>query len=48
MPVDVDRHWLNFSLIFLADNVFALQKWCSSKFPEAREKLDELYNEVSQ
>ncbi|CAK9219071.1 unnamed protein product [Sphagnum troendelagicum] len=28
------------------DNVFALQKWCSSKFPEAREKLDELYNEV--
>jgi len=28
------------------DNIFALQKWCSSKFPEAREKLEELYKEV--
>lgn len=28
------------------DNIFALQKWCSKKFPEARDKLEELYKEV--
>lgn len=28
------------------DNIFALQKWCLKKFPEARDKLEELYKEV--
>ncbi|KAG0576568.1 hypothetical protein M758_5G084000 [Ceratodon purpureus] len=28
------------------DNIFALQKWISKKFPEARDKLEELYKEV--
>ena len=28
------------------DNIFALQKWISKKFPEARDKLQELYKEV--
>lgn len=28
------------------DNIFALQKWCLKKFPEARDKLEELFKEV--
>lgn len=28
------------------DNIFSLQKWISKRFPEARDKLEELYKEV--
>uniref|UniRef100_A0A0C9QLA0 Meiotic nuclear division protein 1 homolog n=1 Tax=Wollemia nobilis TaxID=56998 RepID=A0A0C9QLA0_9CONI len=28
------------------DNIFALQHWCSSNFPEAKERLEHLYREV--
>eukprot|EP01018_Ginkgo_biloba_P001575 Gb_40478 [translate_table: standard] len=28
------------------DNIFALQHWCSSNFPEAKERLEHLYKEV--
>ncbi|KAG0595601.1 hypothetical protein M758_UG180500 [Ceratodon purpureus] len=28
------------------ENIFALQKWCLKKFPEARDKLEELYKEI--
>ncbi|CAM6099697.1 unnamed protein product [Calypogeia fissa] len=28
------------------ENIFILQKWCSSTFPEAKEKLEQMYAEV--
>lgn len=28
------------------DNIFTVQKWCSNNFPQAKEQLDKLYNEV--
>jgi hypothetical protein len=28
------------------ENVFILQKWCSSNFPEAKERLEQMYAEV--
>ncbi|KAL2229072.1 UNVERIFIED_CONTAM: Meiotic nuclear division protein 1 [Sesamum indicum] len=28
------------------DNIFTLQQWCSHNFPQAKEQLDHLYNEV--
>ncbi|KAL3535662.1 hypothetical protein ACH5RR_004123 [Cinchona calisaya] len=28
------------------DNIFTLQQWCSNNFPQAKEQLDHLYNEV--
>ncbi|CAH9098532.1 unnamed protein product [Cuscuta europaea] len=28
------------------DNIFTLREWCSNKFPQAKEQLDHLYNEV--
>ncbi|XP_075475535.1 meiotic nuclear division protein 1 homolog isoform X3 [Primulina tabacum] len=28
------------------DNIFTLRQWCSKNFPQAKEQLDNLYNEV--
>ncbi|PIN21727.1 Protein involved in meiotic recombination/predicted coiled-coil protein [Handroanthus impetiginosus] len=28
------------------DNIFTLRQWCSNNFPQAKEQLDHLYNEV--
>ncbi|KAI5077324.1 hypothetical protein GOP47_0007148 [Adiantum capillus-veneris] len=28
------------------DNIFALQRWCSSNFPDAKDKLEAVYKEV--
>ncbi|CAH1425189.1 unnamed protein product [Lactuca virosa] len=28
------------------DNIFTLRQWCSKNFPQAKEQLDHLYNEV--
>ncbi|XP_077210759.1 mnd1 family protein isoform X2 [Tasmannia lanceolata] len=28
------------------DNIFTLQQWCSSSFPEAKEQLEHMYKEV--
>ncbi|EYU30672.1 hypothetical protein ABFS83_11G055300 [Erythranthe nasuta] len=28
------------------DNIFTLRQWCSNNFPQAKEQLDSLYNEV--
>ncbi|CAH9110461.1 unnamed protein product [Cuscuta epithymum] len=28
------------------DSIFTLREWCSNKFPQAKEQLDHLYNEV--
>ncbi|GFS36217.1 Mnd1 family protein [Actinidia rufa] len=28
------------------DNIFTLRQWCSSNFPQAKEQLEHLYNEV--
>uniref|UniRef100_M0ZHL4 Meiotic nuclear division protein 1 homolog n=1 Tax=Solanum tuberosum TaxID=4113 RepID=M0ZHL4_SOLTU len=28
------------------DNIFTLRQWCSNNFPQAKEQLDQLYNEV--
>ncbi|XP_051152537.1 meiotic nuclear division protein 1 homolog isoform X2 [Andrographis paniculata] len=28
------------------DNIFTLQQWCSNNYPQAKEQLDHLYNEV--
>ncbi|KAK4343394.1 hypothetical protein RND71_036488 [Anisodus tanguticus] len=28
------------------DNIFTLRQWCSNNFPQAKEQLDNLYNEV--
>lgn len=28
------------------DNIFILQQWCSSSFPEAKERLEQMYTEV--
>ncbi|EPS70791.1 hypothetical protein M569_03968, partial [Genlisea aurea] len=28
------------------DNIFTLRQWCSNNFPQAKEQLDHLYNEI--
>jgi hypothetical protein len=30
-----------------ADNIFTLKQWCSNNFPQAKEQLQNMYQEVS-
>lgn len=30
----------------IPDNIFTLQQWCSTTFPEAKEQLEHMYREV--
>jgi hypothetical protein len=30
-----------------ADNIFTLKQWCSKNFPQAKEQLQNIYQEVS-
>lgn len=32
---------------WLSDNIFTLQQWCSTTFPQAKEQLEHLYKEVN-
>lgn len=31
----------------LTDNIFTLRQWCSNNFPQAKEQLENMYQEVS-
>lgn len=33
-------------LIDTSDNIFTLQQWCSTTFPQAKEQLEHMYREV--
>ncbi|CAH9110463.1 unnamed protein product [Cuscuta epithymum] len=51
--VIVQREWTCTKLALIeqmllgsADSIFTLREWCSNKFPQAKEQLDHLYNEV--
>ena len=30
----------------ISDNIFTLQQWCSTTFPQAKEQLEHMYREV--
>jgi hypothetical protein len=30
----------------ISDNIFTLQQWCSTTFPQAKEQLEHMYKEV--
>lgn len=40
------HHLANVILNETSDNIFNLQQWCSTTFPQAKEQLEHMYREV--